>query len=341
MNENIVLPLVTVIIPTYNSEKYVIKTLESVRNQHYLNWEAVIVDDGSEDLTVQIIEEYIQNDSRFHFYRRNVEKKGGNVCRNLGIEYAKGTFLLFLDADDLLAPYCLEQRVKKISNTSLDLGVFNMYSFLGDKKKAKLYSNLNVDNVLFHYFALDWVWQTSAPLWRKDFIVKIGGFNVNYSRLQDPELHLRAFLNVPNYKLFPDSIPDAYYRQDFYLDKDIIRKKQINCYWSIKQFLHDYIFSLQEYKTLNPYIYHKTMNALMTKSMIHYWNTNVEDYDAFVKYFKDVRENCDFFLKLLSSDFFSRIFKLIIRVELGREVILWLLSKINIYYNNKISDKPL
>ncbi|UVP00584.1 glycosyltransferase [Bacteroides sp. BFG-257] len=113
MNENIVLPLVTVIIPTYNSEKYVIKTLESVRNQHYLNWEAVIVDDGSEDLTVQIIEEYIQNDSRFHFYRRNVEKKGGNVCRNLGIEYAKGTFLLFLDADDLLAPYCLEQRVKK------------------------------------------------------------------------------------------------------------------------------------------------------------------------------------------------------------------------------------
>lgn len=96
MIENV---LVSVVIPTYNSEKYIRECLESTINQTHTNLEIIIVDDGSSDLTTSICEEYDGTDARIRFF--SLAQKGVSATRNYGIKKATGKYIVFFDADDL------------------------------------------------------------------------------------------------------------------------------------------------------------------------------------------------------------------------------------------------
>src|SRR5689334_10193362 len=120
-------PLVSIIIPCYNSEQWISESIESVLRQTYSNWEVILIDDGSSDNTVQIIQLFISKDSRIKYYLRDRLPKGGSVCRNIGLEKSRGNFIIFLDSDDILADYCLEQRVTvMLIDSKLDFGIFLM-----------------------------------------------------------------------------------------------------------------------------------------------------------------------------------------------------------------------
>lgn len=95
--------LITVIIPTCNSEKYLIPTLESAINQTYRNIEIIIVDDCSKDKTVSIIKKFLKIDKRIKLIKSNIKKPSGGPAtpRNIGIRFAKGDYVAFLDSDDL------------------------------------------------------------------------------------------------------------------------------------------------------------------------------------------------------------------------------------------------
>jgi len=97
MADNI--PLVSVIIPTYNREKLISKAINSVIKQNYSDWEIIIVDDRSTDHTKELIEEFIRSDSRIKYYI-NQRNKGPGGARNYGIEQASGEYIAFLDSDD-------------------------------------------------------------------------------------------------------------------------------------------------------------------------------------------------------------------------------------------------
>ena len=92
-------PLVSVIMPAYNAEKYISQSIESVVNQNYQNWELLITDDRSNDNTQQIVEEYCAKDKRIKLFI-NKENGGAGAARNNSIEQAEGRFIAFLDADD-------------------------------------------------------------------------------------------------------------------------------------------------------------------------------------------------------------------------------------------------
>lgn len=204
--------LVSIIIPNYNGEKTIGETIRSVINQTYKEWEIIVVDDGSNDSSELIVKSI--NDSRIRFFRRQEDrKKGGNTCRNIGIENALGDYLIFLDADDLLANYCLEQRIQYLNQTpNLDFAVFNMYSFDGALEHIKLHTKLNTEDPLPYFLGLNCLWQTTCPIWRKEF-VKHYKFNENFLRLQDPEMVVRVLLESnAKYRLVKDSKPDAFYR---------------------------------------------------------------------------------------------------------------------------------
>lgn len=86
--------LVSIITPSYNSSSFIAETIESILSQTYLNWELLITDDCSTDRSVEIIERYIQRDSRIKLFR--LEKNcGAGVCRNRSISEAKGRFIAF------------------------------------------------------------------------------------------------------------------------------------------------------------------------------------------------------------------------------------------------------
>ena len=200
-------------MPSFNKAKYISESINSVISQTYTNWELIIVDDYSNDDSQEIISSFASKfDSiKTHF---NPENKGANYCRNLGIESAKGSYIIFLDADDLLAKDCLKNRILKIQNTNFDFCVFTMQVFLkkvGDSISTwKPNSKKPLNDFLFHKLP----WQTMQPIWKTDFIRSIGGFNQDFERMQDVELHTRALLaeNVL-FKQIVDK-PDCYYRID-------------------------------------------------------------------------------------------------------------------------------
>lgn len=103
-------PLVSVIIPAYNSEKFIAETIQSVQNQTYKNWEIIIVDDCSSDATTRIVNEFINNDNRIQLFIQK-ENSGSGIARNVALAQTKGKYIAFLDADDLWKPMKLEKQV--------------------------------------------------------------------------------------------------------------------------------------------------------------------------------------------------------------------------------------
>lgn len=100
-------PIVSIIVPVYNVEKYITKCIQSLLGQTYTSFEAIIVDDGSVDNSIKIAKELVGNDPRFIF----LEKKNGGLssARNFGLEHVTGDYIAFLDSDDYLAVDCFEK----------------------------------------------------------------------------------------------------------------------------------------------------------------------------------------------------------------------------------------
>jgi glycosyltransferase involved in cell wall biosynthesis len=105
---NYSLPLVSIIIPCYNAEKYILQTVHSILLQSYTNFEILFINDGSTDNTENIIREI--KDGRIRCY--NKANTGVSDSRNMGLELAKGDYVLFLDADDILSKHFIQKRVE-------------------------------------------------------------------------------------------------------------------------------------------------------------------------------------------------------------------------------------
>lgn len=103
--------LVSIITPTYNCASYIAETIESVQNQTYQNWEMIIVDDCSQDNTLDIVHSYLLKDSRIK-YERLSENHGAAFARNKAMCIASGAYMAFLDSDDLWLPSKLETQIE-------------------------------------------------------------------------------------------------------------------------------------------------------------------------------------------------------------------------------------
>ncbi|MDR1504223.1 MAG: glycosyltransferase family 2 protein [Prevotella sp.] len=212
-------PLISIITPLYNAEKYIVQTIDSVLAQTYYNWELIIVDDISTDNSYQIAKCYALKNPRIKLIQRDVISKGGAVCRNIGIKASKGKYIIFLDADDLLQNQCLENRVKYMEeNSPLDFCVFQMGIISPDGIKENKFLTHQEDNYLYAFLSYKLPWQTTCPIWNSEFFKKnLLGFDEKFPRLQDPELHTRALLidNV-KFKVLDDvSFLDSFYRLIF------------------------------------------------------------------------------------------------------------------------------
>ncbi|WP_298973378.1 glycosyltransferase family A protein [uncultured Psychrobacter sp.] len=109
-------PLVSIIIPVYKVEKYIEKCMQSLLDQTYDNFEALVVDDGSPDSSIALAKELVGNDSRFIFFEK--ENGGQGSARNLGLDHARGEYIAFLDSDDSYTPYALETIVTEFKENS-------------------------------------------------------------------------------------------------------------------------------------------------------------------------------------------------------------------------------
>lgn len=115
----------SIIMPVFNHRDDVATMIDSIRANNFQSWELLAIDDGSEEDTLQLLEQYAEADRRIRVVRRDRLPKGAQTCRNIGMERAKGEYIVFFDSDDYIAPYCLRQRVEAMShNVEFDFMVF-------------------------------------------------------------------------------------------------------------------------------------------------------------------------------------------------------------------------
>ena len=150
------MPLVTVVIPAYNAEKYIEETLDSLRAQTLGDWEALIVDDGSTDTTAQIAEKASAQDARFRLLRQ--ENAGVSAARNHGLSEAQGTYILFLDSDDTLTADSLRAFCETLDETGADAAIGRLQAFGAAAEKYNGYAEALSKRETIDKFDKDLLW---------------------------------------------------------------------------------------------------------------------------------------------------------------------------------------
>lgn len=204
--------VVSIIIPNYNKGKFVSETLKSAINQSFVDLEVIVVDDGSTDDSIEVIGEFCKEYENIKLIERNRQPKGGSTCRNIGLDNSKGEFIMFLDSDDLITTSCITDRLKYIKQEQSDFVVFNTGTFNREIGDNNFTWKVPKSNHLELFLRHDLPWNISSVFWTKKALIKLNGFQENFVRLQDVELHTRALLSNLKYSVSRNTSMDFYYR---------------------------------------------------------------------------------------------------------------------------------
>lgn len=126
--------LVSIIVPVYNSEKFINDTIRTVQEQTYEKWELILVNDCSTDDSIRIIEEYAKEDKRIKLINLD-SNSGAAIARNTGIKQSKGRYIAFLDSDDLWNKEKLEKQIKFMKEREYEFS-FTGYEFADENGKG-------------------------------------------------------------------------------------------------------------------------------------------------------------------------------------------------------------
>ncbi|MCB9184788.1 MAG: glycosyltransferase [Flavobacteriales bacterium] len=204
-------PLISVVVPSYNKQGFIGDMVRSVQRQSMPRWELIVVDDRSTDETVPMLRAMAEADARITVEPLETNR-GANHCRNLGIELARAPYIIFLDADDLLAPDCFERRLAVMDGSGMHFSVSTMEVFRtapGDSGQRWVPVTRDA---LRDFFRHQLPWQTMQPIWDRAFLRALHGFDTAFSRHQDVELHTRALLMPGVRYRMRRTEPDCFYR---------------------------------------------------------------------------------------------------------------------------------
>ena len=202
-------PLFSIIIPCYNQAHFLPECLDSLLQQSFADWEAIVVDDGSTDTTNEVCQKYTSIDSRIKW----VKKANGGLssARNFGIINATGNRFIFLDADDFLYPNCLEKIAKFVQNSDKNTLIQYGYTYVKEDGKTilghtKAQQKINLIPDVFksnlgpcHSICIS-----------RDLINKVGFFDESLKSVEDWDFWMRAIKAGGTQKIIPETL--VYYR---------------------------------------------------------------------------------------------------------------------------------
>ncbi len=197
-------PLVSIIVPCYNYAHFLDKTIENIREQELESWECLLIDDGSTDDTSNICKAWLQKDARFiYIYKQN---GGLSSARNEGLKHAKGKYIQFLDADDLIHSSKLLHQTQILKDSQEFAIIYSSFVFLNEKlEKKEPTSHYVTPKHKSMYFALVREWEQGfmipihCYLFPKEIFQKIGEFNIYLPTHEDLDIHLKIAIQEPKY----------------------------------------------------------------------------------------------------------------------------------------------
>ena len=227
-------PLVSIIIPAFNAEKYLINSTLSAVNQTYKNVEIIIVDNNSADKTAEIAQKLSSIYKKIRLYKER--KKGAGAARNRGVKEARGEYLMFLDADDILLPYAVELQVATALKTGSemvygDFGIFKNHKCIEIRKMIDV-SNKSLPEKLLIQFQGN-AFPIGSVLLSKRKFEEVGGFDTDLSQAEDFDLWNRLILSgvkiskspfpIYLYRLHPDQTTKNFERLSKDADKALMK----------------------------------------------------------------------------------------------------------------------
>jgi len=267
-------PLVSIIVITYNSSKYVLETLESAKAQTYQNIELIVSDDCSTDNTVEICREWIEKNKE-RFVRTELitaEKNTGIPANcNRGVKAAQGEWVKLIAGDDILDKKCIENNIVYVlKNTSAEIIFSQVLLFQDEIKNSKnsiIYPLADETN-FFYYDACDqyknlltrnFVWSAPSSFIKTDIIKRLLLFNEKYKCIEDYPFWLKATKN--NIKLYFYPLITAYYRQAPSMRRNYDKWINSEYFISLREFYEDEIkkhlkeINYKKYLEWNIYFY--------------------------------------------------------------------------------------
>lgn len=276
--------LVSVVIPIYNSEKYLNKCLDSIVSQTYTNLEIILLNDGSSDNSGDICKSYAARDSRIKYIDKKNE--GQSITRNRGIDEAKGRYLYFMDSDDYVDSGFIENALYAVSTHKADCAIFNYYHIYGTgnpiEERDFLEGTYNLSNETDRY-----------SFFLKVFLPYKCGFEV-WNRIYDANIIKTNNLRFPVFKpvvgedvcfnfmyfLCADKIHISNDRYYYYIQNegstmDLNRGDiQLNRYNEISRIGYEFITNHKDLKYIKDnyafihilLVYHELMNYSLTES---------------------------------------------------------------------------
>ncbi len=206
-------PLISVVVPVYNVEKYLGKCLDSLLGQEYGNLEILCVNDGSPDNSLQILQEYAAKDSRIKVISQ--ENQGLSGARNTGMRAAKGSFIYFIDSDDWISANYLRSLYDALVSSGADVAINGQYAYVWDDGKVKIkklrYKGVFEENKQNLRKTLGFVMAWNK-LYRRDFLEKSGIFYPLGVTCEDCYFYYTVFTKVKKLAIVNDGM--YYYRQN-------------------------------------------------------------------------------------------------------------------------------
>lgn len=235
----------SIIIPTYNVEKYIKKCIESVLQQNLDNYEIIIINDGSTDKTNEILEKYKNIKSIKIINQKN---KGLSGARNTGLKNCIGKYVLFLDSDDFVEKNSIKKILNEIQHNDLEILAFNFWTYYNKERyyleKRKLINKKNFSgeeylksNLLNKSYPMSWL-----NIYNKEFLLKNNLFFKEGILHEDIEFNIRLLLKVK--KMSYLNVPIIYYRQR----EGSITKKKLNRRYSYIKILKTYLEEIKRIK---------------------------------------------------------------------------------------------
>lgn len=195
-------PLITIVVPCYNQAEFLSDALDSLLAQTYMNWECILVNDGSQDDTELIANHYCIKDARFQYIYQN--NGGVSSARNVGISIGKGDYFQFLDCDDLLETTKLEFQIKQLKEFDFKPKIISVtkHLYFIDNDRTHIDVENSTDIRLCHDYdnpteLLIDSWRflsgfnPNSWLWHRELVLRAGDWDVSLAKNEDGEYYSR------------------------------------------------------------------------------------------------------------------------------------------------------
>lgn len=249
--------LVSIIVPVYNVENFLQRSIDSIINQTYSNWELILINDGSTDFSLEICKKNQEKDSRIKVFTQ--KNQGVASARNKGLDYCKGEFVSFVDPDDYLDSNCLMENVKIMREYTPDL-IVNGYreisanrsnKVITTEKKPSLIGLLGMREFREKFEEFEKI--SPRPIWNKMYNINlIKKYKIKFpdQRVGEDAIFNNEIYRILNSVLVNDKIYYNYdrtregslvktYNEDrFYYDFNVVKSyKKVFSYWNVNKSL--------------------------------------------------------------------------------------------------------